>query len=176
MTNLLATTVTYFSALIFAVSAWHKLSAPQYYARVISDYQFSAVRGTPQLALTIGVVELSLAVWLLTGFQSNAAAATGAIIFLTYAVAIGINLLRGRRDIDCGCGGRGDTGGIRAWHVWRNLLFAILIVGGVNGQTGSSASETLLAVATAIVAIVVYHAAETLISNSDKILQLRRTP
>jgi hypothetical protein len=35
-----------------------------------------------------------------------------------------VNLLRGRRELSCGCGGPNERRPIGAWMVWRNLLLA----------------------------------------------------
>lgn len=50
---------------------------------------------------------------------------TAAAIFLTFVLAISINLLRGRNEVSCGCfGGRSDN---ISWHlVARNLALASL--------------------------------------------------
>jgi len=52
---------------------------------------------------------------------------TGVALLLAYAVAIAINLARGRRDLDCGCAGPNDRRPISAWMVWRNVGMAILL-------------------------------------------------
>ena len=48
-------------------------------------------------------------------------------LLLTYAIAIAINLARGRRDLDCGCAGPNERRPIAAWMVWRNVGIAILL-------------------------------------------------
>lgn len=45
-------------------------------------------------------------------------------LLLTYSAGISINLLRGRRDIDCGCNGPADKQLLSWWLVARNLIFA----------------------------------------------------
>jgi hypothetical protein len=46
---------------------------------------------------------------------------------LAYAVAIAVNLSRGRRDLACGCGGPDDRRPIAPWMVGRNVLLACLL-------------------------------------------------
>ena len=55
------------------------------------------------------------------------AAAGGVALLLSYAAGIGMNLARGRVDLDCGCAGFTDRRPIAAWMVWRNLLLSLLL-------------------------------------------------
>jgi hypothetical protein len=52
------------------------------------------------------------------------------LVLIAYASGLGVNLLRGRRDLDCGCGTARDRRAIAGWMVWRNL-----ILGGALGIT-----------------------------------------
>jgi hypothetical protein len=56
------------------------------------------------------------------------AATLGALLLLSYAIAIGINLRRGRRDLACGCGGPDERRPIAPWMVWRNVLIALVVL------------------------------------------------
>jgi hypothetical protein len=84
----------------------------------------SALAGISPL---VPILELTVAATLLAGPVRTAAAAAGVALLFTYAVAIGINLARGRRDLNCGCGGPNDRRPIAAWMVWRNLILAALL-------------------------------------------------
>jgi hypothetical protein len=54
-----------------------------------------------------------------------------AMLLVVYAVAIGVNLLRGRRDIDCGCAGPASRRPI-AWSlVARNVVLAAIGLAGL---------------------------------------------
>jgi hypothetical protein len=48
-------------------------------------------------------------------------------LLLAYAGAITVNLVRGRRELACGCGGPDDRRPIAPWMVWRNILFAVAL-------------------------------------------------
>ena len=52
------------------------------------------------------------------------AASAAAGLLIVYAPGMGVNLARGRRDLDCGCGAAGNRRAIAAWMVWRNLILA----------------------------------------------------
>jgi hypothetical protein len=53
-------------------------------------------------------------------------ALVAALLLLVYALAIAINLARGRRDLDCGCAGPGNRRPVRGMLVARNLLYAAM--------------------------------------------------
>ena len=57
--------------------------------------------------------------------RAGAALLAGCLL-LIYASAIAINLLRGRENMNCGCGGSGQT--ISWLHVVRNILLALFAV------------------------------------------------
>ncbi len=48
-------------------------------------------------------------------------------MLLAYALAIGINLRRGRADLDCGCAVRQQRRPIARWMVLRNALLAAVL-------------------------------------------------
>jgi methylamine dehydrogenase accessory protein MauD len=48
-------------------------------------------------------------------------------LLIAYAAALGVNLIRGRRELDCGCGMSGNRRPIAAWMVWRNLFVALAL-------------------------------------------------
>lgn len=110
-------------ALILVIAAMHKLNERPVFEGQLTAYDLLPTAMVHAASRAIPLCELAIALFLLT--RSDHAAYFGAGIFTIYAAAIGINLLRGRRDIDCGCG---TTDGYQALHpalVVRNLLLAI---------------------------------------------------
>ncbi|MBX5457008.1 MAG: DoxX family membrane protein [Thermogemmatispora sp.] len=77
------------------------------------------------LALTIALVECSLALLLLAGAWSRPAACGAAGLLLLFSLAMALNLFRGRRDLSCHCGGPlGDRP--LSWSAIVRNLFLIL--------------------------------------------------
>lgn len=93
------------TALLFAAAALHKLRAPAAFAASVRDYALLPASLVRPFALAAMGVEASIAVALLVPATAAPAALAGAGLLAVYAAAIGINLARGRRDIDCGCFG-----------------------------------------------------------------------
>lgn len=92
-------------AIVFAIAAAHKLRDRDGFLRQLAAYQL-----LPQPVL-LGVVIGLLALECMTvasvtwGATRPLGMALAALLLTLYASAMAINLGRGRRDIDCGCGG-----------------------------------------------------------------------
>jgi len=91
-------------AVLFIAAAWHKLSDRGRFEAVLRDYQLLPAIVCPPLTLLIPGVELTLGLGWISGLLPRITAMTTAALLATYALAIGINLVRGRVYIDCGCG------------------------------------------------------------------------
>ncbi len=110
-------------AALLLAGAWHKLSDPARFRQAIEDYRLLPSAALPIAALVLPLAEAAAAVTALLGSRLGLAAI--AVLLLLYAAGIGINLLRGRRHIDCGCLAFGKTGQpIGPFMVWRNMLLA----------------------------------------------------
>jgi len=109
-------------ALVMLAAAWHKLSAPEEFVGALAAYQLIPDTVVWPVARLLPVVEALLGVGLLVPVTRQAALLGVAALVLLYAVAMGINLARGRRSIDCGCGGAAHP---LSWGlVGRNLVLA----------------------------------------------------
>ncbi len=113
-------------ALLFASAAIHKLRDLAGFADAFAAYALLPA-GAARLAWLVPVLELVVATGLVLGAARAVASAAGAALLLVYAVAIGVNLRRGRRDLACGCGGPLERRPIAPWMVWRNLALAGLM-------------------------------------------------
>src|SRR5579862_6991362 len=113
-------------ALLFVSAALHKLRGLARFAADLRAYRVLP-EGAAALAWVLPLLELTVGAGLLVRSSRRGACAAGAALLLVYAIAIAINLLRGRRDLACGCGGPDDRRPIAAWMVWRNLALAALL-------------------------------------------------
>ncbi len=117
--------------LLLSVGA-SKLVHPRQFERDIQDYQVvpstlaSKSVCSMTLALGIPLAELLAGLGLLSGFWLVPAALLAMSLFIVFCIAITINLVRGRRDLSCHCGGALGNHLISWWLVGRNGL---LIVG-----------------------------------------------
>jgi hypothetical protein len=113
------------AALLFLSAAIHKLRDLWRFREVFAAYRL--VPAGRQLAPIVPALELAVAAGLLFDNLRTLALWTGVALLLAYALAIAINLARGRRDLDCGCAGPNERRPISAWMVWRNVGMAILL-------------------------------------------------
>ncbi len=116
-------------ALLFCAAAWHKLRNPRAFREALGGYRLLPASWLRPAALVLPCAELGAVLALVTPALAAAGAAAGAALLLVYAGAIGVNLARGRRSIDCGCGGPGGRRPIGPGLLWRNagLVAALLL-------------------------------------------------
>lgn len=111
-------------ATLFASAALHKLRDVAAFREIVRAYRLApdaAVTAAPAIA----VAEIAVAMLMLLP-SLRTAAGLGAVALLTlYSAAIGINLRRGRRTIDCGCGALGTRQPISEWLLVRNAVLTI---------------------------------------------------
>lgn len=150
MDTVLCAAVAFFMTLLFAGAAWHKLSDLAAFERVLLGYRLLPAAVCRWLArlvpgLELGAAGLALASLWLPSLRAPAALAC-ALLLGTYAGAMGINLLRGRRDIDCGCGGPGERP--LSWSlVVRNLVLIALVVPWLSSGAAARPDPAQLALA-----------------------------
>jgi len=116
-----ALTVRWSLAIVFLLALIHKLKSPVAFRATMKNYHL-----LPDFLLTpflyaVIAAELVAVVGLLVNSPLGSSAAAG--LFVVYTLAILINLIRGRRDIDCGCSGPAVRQTLSAWLVVRNAGF-----------------------------------------------------
>jgi hypothetical protein len=109
--------------LLLGGAALAKLRDPRSFAAAVAEYRLLPAALAAPAAAAFVAAELTLAAALWTPLRAGAALGSAALLAL-YAAAIGANLARGRRDIDCGCGGPLGRQALSEALVLRNLLFA----------------------------------------------------
>jgi len=129
-------------ALLFAQSVRHKLSDRLRFEGIVADYQLAPAGGSRAIAFGAIGVESLVIVGVLLPPTAPAASVAAATLLVAYAGAIALNLARGRRDIECGCGGEGET--LHPWLLARNALLV-----GVCAVAGASFSSRTLGLADA---------------------------
>lgn len=161
-------------AIVFLVGAGQKLFDRESFTLALDQYRLLPERLLGPVALLLPLLEISAAVLLLplAGRPWGAALAVAVLLAVTGAVVI--NLLRGRADIDCGCGGP-EGGQHLSWAlVARNFTLALLA--GL-ATAGASARElvwldALTVGAGAIGLYGLYAAANQLLANAPRLSKL----
>jgi methylamine utilization protein MauE len=116
------------SALLFGGAAVHKLRDIRRFDEIFAGYGLLIVPARLGAARLVPVLELLVACGLLFAVSRPLAALAGMLLLWAYASAISVNLLRGRRDLACGCGGPYDRRPIAGWMVWRNVTVSLVLL------------------------------------------------
>lgn len=160
-----ALTSRYAVALVLLTAAIPKLGNRSELERAIANYEVIRPRLVPSVARWLPRLELLCAAALLGGVAARIFASIAAALLVLFAVAVAVNLVRGR-EIDCGCAGSIAPRRIGWGLVAGDLLLAAMaglatlrdpgvlsLVTISQPETGLSAADgiALLVVATALV-------------------------
>jgi uncharacterized membrane protein YphA (DoxX/SURF4 family) len=113
-------------AIIFFYASIEKIADPGEFAVAIYNYQLLPDIAVNTLAVILPWLEIIIATCLVTGCYVRGAALISSALFLTFATALTINLLRGL-DISCGCFGA-SSGNINWLYLGRDLSLLLMSI------------------------------------------------
>ena len=125
-------------ALVLAWAAAHKARDLAAFGESLRGYRLIPKAAVGSFAVVLIMVEAVAAVALLYGPSATFAAFAAVGLFSAYSVAIAINLLRDRRDLDCGCGSGARPQPLSEWLLVRNaalIAFALVAGASVSART-----------------------------------------
>lgn len=161
-------------AVILASASTHKLRAPRRFASQLEDYQLVPAALVGLLARLIPVAEIVIALGMLVPATRSVASLAACVLLAGYAAAIGINLWRGRHDIDCGCAGPDQAQPLRPQLLLRNaILVGLGLLGSiepVSRQLGLF--DGFVIIAASATALLLYVATDGLLANAPRLLKL----
>lgn len=164
--EVLALTARLLAALVLLRAGLAKLRDAAGFEAALGGYRLLPERLVWPLSRILPPVELAVAASLALPVVAPAGAAAGMALFVAFAGAMAVNLLRGRRDIDCGCGGA------RQPLAWRLVLQNLALAAGLAcaAFVTAPASPAGLAVAAAAAAglFLAQLAAETLAAATSR--------
>lgn len=105
---------------LFARALAHKISDFAWFSATLGAYKLLPATLAQPAAYALALGEAMVIVGLIVPATRPAAAMLGVALLVVYGAAIAINLARGNRRIDCGCGGAGQ--GLSWFLVVRNIL------------------------------------------------------
>lgn len=153
-------------ALVFAAASTSKFRALAPFRATLRDYGLVPEWSVPWLAGALPAAEILVAPGLpFPMLQPWPSVAAGALL-VVFAVAMAVNLLRGRTQMECGCTFSGKAGGAKAshrlrWHfVARNLAAAGVLALPATGAPGLA--DTMTGVLGGVVLYLLQDAANTL--------------
>lgn len=133
-------------------------------------------------ALVLPFVEIAASLASLVPATRTVGAAILAALFVLFALALGINVARGRTDIDCGCNGFRHSGNAAlhsiGWaHVARTLLLAALAALVCVPQSAREVVwfDYLSVLGATLVAVAAFFTLDVLLVNRPKLNHLRNS-
>lgn len=142
-------------------------------------YALLPLRLVKPFAVVFIAAELLSGAMLLAPVTRSGGALLGVMVLLVATSGIVVNLLRGRRDIDCGCGGFGGRGGgLSGWLVLRNAVLLLLALTAVfTGHASVRAFSWVDAVTffgATLALLGMYYLSDQLIDSHTRLQNLRR--
>jgi hypothetical protein len=154
------------TALLFAAAVLHKLADWPRFRAALADYRIAPESLAPGLAVAVVALEIAAAALLPLPATRPAGALLAAALLGSYAVAIGVNLRRGRTSIDCGCFGPAARNPIGPWMVIRNLLLAVLVLAAALPVTSRSLTALdALTIGGAVTCLAILYAAQEVLQR-----------
>ena len=120
-----------FLAVMFTAAAIGKLIRLEEFYGVVRNFRLLPDALSRTVAMVLPVVELAVAAGLLITPLAVPAALSAAVLLVVFGLAIAINVLRGRTQIDCGCFRNGIKQRISWAMVGRNVLLTAMALGAV---------------------------------------------
>ena len=162
-------------AALWLAAATHKLRAFGAFSAVVTDYRLVPARAAGVCAAAVTASELGLGIGLLFPAGRNPALAGSALVLALYAGAIAVNLLRGRRFIDCGCAGFAGLQPLGAWLVVRNLALALMALAATLPAQGRALVwfDAVVVAAAAGASAFLYAAINRLFAQAPDLARLR---
>lgn len=112
--------------IIFLYAGVEKIIAPREFAVAIYNYRLLPDQAINLLALILPWLEVFLAAGLIAGIYVRGASLISALLFMIFALALTVNLVRGL-DISCGCFGA-TSGNINWLYLVRDTSLLIMSV------------------------------------------------
>jgi hypothetical protein len=162
-------------ALLLLAACQHKLRDFAGFRAALAEYRLLPARWASAGAALLLLAELATGLALLLPGSARGAALAAALLLLLYSVAIGINLARGRREIDCGCAGPGARRPLSEALIARNAL----LIAVATACTLTPAARPLVWVDALTVAggaallALLYGALDAALENAPRLRELR---
>jgi len=165
--SVLILAISWLLAGIFAMALKHKVGAWPRFIASLTAYDIVPERLVKLAGALLVVSELAAVLLLFSGQPLGLWFAT--LLLSVYAMAIAINVLRGKWHIDCGCG---DEPTPVSWFLfWRNTLLVMMAQFGlVLHATGLTWTllVALIALGLSLIALGIYVAVEQLMANRGR--------
>jgi len=162
-------------AVVFAASAWTKFADLGNFEAAVANYELLPEAVVKPFARALPMVEAAGAIGLVMAPTRLASALVLLGLLATFTAAIAANLIRGRRDLDCGCFGPALKQRLSAWLIVRNAT--LCAAASIDLLPAAARNPTALDWSTVVFAaaglVLTYAAANFLIAAWPRTLEYR---
>jgi len=113
-------------ASVFLASTLGKVNQPRQFSASVEAYHLLPGVWVKPFAYALTSTEIAVTFLLFIGWQSQAAALLSGLLLIIFILAVGINLIRGRKDLNCGCFGSKRNQKISLKLISRNIILLVL--------------------------------------------------
>ncbi|MNR05679.1 Methylamine utilization protein MauE [compost metagenome] len=171
-------------ACVLLLGALEKLRDMNSFSMAVSAYRLLPEGWSRAFAWAYPLAEALAGALLLAPSRQAVGAELALLLLATATVALVINLLRGLRDIDCGCGGPasggggrgGQAGGLSWWLVLRNAVLALwaapALLAGAGGSRGLQWLDAAAVFGLTMCAVGLYFTSNHLLASHLKLRSL----
>ncbi|HXR93339.1 MAG TPA: MauE/DoxX family redox-associated membrane protein [Steroidobacteraceae bacterium] len=162
-------------ALVFATAVRGKIKYRHELAGVVVNYRLLPERIAGPAAWMVVGLECLAALSLLSGEWLAAGAALAIVLLAGFTLAMGINLARGRREIDCGCFQSGLRQRLSPALLARNVVLALFLTPLLAvGSASATALQWVDGLGSGFAAYALYQVLGELLSLRHSSAELRR--
>lgn len=163
-------------ATLLAWAASHKARDLRAFAATIRSYEVVPAVASRPVASVLAGAELAIATGLMLPETRVGASLAAAALLLVYTGAIGVNLARGRKELDCGCFGPAHRQPLHAWLLVRNVIVVVaaFVASLPLGSRTLTALDLLSIVAGWASVCLLWTAAGQLATQNEAVMSLRR--
>lgn len=122
--------------LLLTAASLGKILNVRGFTRTVINYALIPSAWAPFLAAGLPIFEFALGLCLIVRAFIPWTSILVALLFLTFALAISINIKRGRQHIPCGCFGLSQRNELTWYLVGRNFFLALVTLFGAEGKRG----------------------------------------
>ena len=175
MDALVTTTCALVTSFVFVTAALHKWQNSREFSETLRAYRLLPDSVLAPMGRMFPFLEGLVGIGVLVPASTAPAGQAAALLLTLYAGAMAINLVRGRRDIDCGCGPTSQHQRLSGWLLVRNAILAgiALVAAGGAGDGGMNWFEWLVTLMAAASCCLVYLIGNQLLVNDDLLRSLR---
>ena len=160
--------------LLFLLAAVHKFSTAQQFRVILEEYQVMPQVFAGPVTRIVPILEVLLSIGWFSAYRPELVAISSAALLTMYTSAIGLNLLRGRIHIGCGCGVGGSSDGdqqLSSGLILRNaILIAIALIAAIPVTARPFAILDYITIGTTLLAsALLYASSNQLLANGAAI-------